>query len=53
LNSTNAFPFSLSLNDCETQITRDFDKGTSFYDILKFCWESNPKLVARIVSDEN
>lgn len=53
INTTKQLPFSLSLNDCSTLITKDFDTWTSFYDILKYCREAETQLVVRIVSDEN
>lgn len=49
LNTTYALPISLGLNDCTTTITKDFDTGTSFYDILKYCREAEPKLVVRVL----
>ena len=50
LNSTFALPIKLGLNDCTTTITRDFDIGTSFYDILRYCREAEPKLVVRVLN---
>ena len=49
LNNTLALPVVLDTNDCQTVITKDFDTGTSFYDILKYCYEAEPKLVVRVV----
>ncbi len=48
LNTTFALPISLWLNDCQTTITRQFDVWTSFYDILKYCRESEKKLIVRV-----
>ena len=50
LNNTYALPISLWLNDCETTITRRFDTGTSFYDILKYCRWAEKNLVVRIIN---
>ena len=52
LNNTHTLPVILWGNDCETTITKEFDKGTSFFDILKYCWEAEPKLVVRIINRE-
>lgn len=49
LNSTSQLPITLWLNDCSTKITNTFNKWTSFYDILKYCWELNNKLVVRVL----
>ena len=49
LNNTFALPITLWLNDCQTVIEREFDTGTSFYDILKYCRESEKDLVVRIL----
>ena len=49
LNTTSELPISLWLNDCQTKITKDFSAGTSFYDILKYCWNAEKKLICRIV----
>lgn len=49
LNNNYTLPFKLWKNDCDTIIeSRDFDTGDSFYDILRFCWEAEPKLIVRI-----
>ena len=50
LNTTQELPISLWYNNCETLITKDFDTWTSFYDILKYCWEAEPKLVVRVIN---
>ena len=50
LNNSYPLPISLWLNDCETKITRDFDTGTSFYDILRYCREAEEDLVVRIIN---
>ena len=52
LNSTLALPMQLGLNDCTTTITRSFDTGTSFYDILKYCRDAEPKLVVRVLNGD-
>lgn len=52
LNTTSNMPLTLGLNDCDTTITKDFDTWTSLYDILKACWEAEPKLIVRVVSDD-
>lgn len=49
LNSTVALPITLWLNDCETTITRQFDKWTKFFDILKYCRESEKDLIVRVL----
>lgn len=49
LDYTFKLPITLWLNDCQTVITREFDKGTSFYDILKYCRESEKDLVVRVI----
>lgn len=49
INNNFQLPISLWLNDCDTKITRNFDKGTSLYDILKYCRESEKNLVVRIL----
>ena len=49
LNTIFALPISLWLNDCETKITNDFSKGTSFYDILKYCREAEKDLIVRVI----
>ena len=49
LNTTFNLPVELGLNDCTTTITKQFDTGESFYDILKYCREAEPKLVVRVV----
>ena len=51
LNTTFTLPIKLGLNDCSTTITQEFDIGTSFYDILKFCREAEPKLVVRVLNE--
>ena len=51
INTNQALPITLWLNDCETKITKDFDTWESFYDILKYCWEAEPKLVVRVVNN--
>jgi len=48
LNTTFALPITLWLNDCQTAITREFDVWTSFYDILKYCRESEKDLIVRV-----
>jgi len=48
LNNIKALPITLWLNDCTTHITKDFDIWTSFFDVLKFCWESNNNLIVRV-----
>ena len=48
LNTTFVLPISLWLNDCQTTITREFDVWTSFYDILKYCRESEKDLIVRV-----
>lgn len=53
LNNTSELPIVLWLNDDTTTITKDFDVWTSFYDILKYCRTSNPKLICRIVNSGN
>ncbi len=53
LNATHELPITLGLNDCDTTITKDFEIGTSFYDILKFCREAEPKLVVRVLNVNN
>ena len=50
LNTSSPLPIVLWLNDDETRITKDFDIGTSFYDILKYCRTANPKMICRIVN---
>lgn len=50
LNTSSELPIVLWLNDDETAITKDFDIGTSFYDILKYCRTANPKMICRIVN---
>lgn len=52
LNTTLTLPMELGLNDCTTTITRKFDTGTSFYDILKYCREAEPKLVVRVLNGD-
>ena len=49
INTTYTLPISLGLNDCTTQITKEFEVGTSFYDILKYCREAEQKLVVRVL----
>lgn len=51
LNNNKELPVVLWLNDCDTQITKEFDTGTSFYDILKYCREAEPKLVVRVINE--
>ena len=51
LNTTKEMPISLWLNDCDTTIIKDFEVWTSFYDILKYCREAEPKLVVRVISE--
>lgn len=49
LNTTKALPISLWKNDCgDVLITKKFDKGTSFYDILRYCWQSDNALIVRV-----
>ena len=50
LNTTYPLPIKLGLNNCDTVITKEFDTGTSFYDILKYCREAEPKLVVRVLN---
>lgn len=52
LNNTYKLPITLGLNDCDTRITKDFDSGTSFYDIIKYCWEAEPKLIVNVLNVE-
>lgn len=49
LNNTFNLPISLWLNDCDTTITRDFNKWTNFYDILKYCREAETELIVRVI----
>lgn len=49
LNTTSELPITLWLNDCDTQITKDFSVGTSFYDILKYCRETEKDLIVRVI----
>ena len=51
LNNNKELPVVLGLNDCTTQISKEFDTGTSFYDILKYCREAEPKLVVRVINE--
>ena len=51
LNSNFTLPIVLDTNDCDTPITKQFDAWTSFYDIIKYCYEAEPKLIARIYND--
>ena len=51
LNTTYQLPILLGRNDCDTTITQEFSVGTSYYDILKYCWENETKLVVRIRND--
>lgn len=51
LNTTKQLPLILWMNDCETTITKEFAVWTSLYDILRACWEAEPKLIVRVVSD--
>lgn len=49
LNTTKQLPITLWLNDCtDVSIIREFDTGTSFYDILRYCWESDNALIVRV-----
>lgn len=48
LNNSFSLPITLWLNDCETKITKEFDTWESFFDILQYCWEAEPKLVVRV-----
>ena len=48
LNTTSELPIQLGINDCESKITKDFKVGTSFYDILKYCWEAEKDLIVRV-----
>ena len=50
LNTTYQLPITLWLNDCDTEITKDFSVWTSFYDILKFCRETEEELVVRVLN---
>ena len=52
LNNIYELPVLLWVNDCETKITKKFEKWESFFDILKYCWEAEPKLVVRIINRE-
>ena len=52
LNTTFPLPMNLWENNCETTITKEFNKGTSFYDILKSCWEEENRLVVRIINKD-
>lgn len=49
LNWVSTLPITLWLNDCDTKITQTFQKGTSFYDILKYCREAETDLVVRVL----
>lgn len=49
LNTTSELPLILWLNDCDTQITKDFKVWSSFYDILKFCRETEKDLIVRVI----
>lgn len=49
INTTKQLPISLWLNDCETLITKDFDIWTSFYDIIRYCYETEKWLVVRVI----
>ena len=55
LNNTYPLPVKLGLNNCATNITKEFDTGTSLYDIIKYCREAEPKLVVRVqnINGEN
>lgn len=48
LNTTSQLPITLWLNDCDTIISKKFSRGTSFYDILKQCWEVEKDLIVRV-----
>lgn len=50
LNNTFPLPVSLNKNDCLTKITKQFEKGTSFFDILKYCYQAEPKLIFRVLN---
>lgn len=49
LNTHGVLPFTLGKNDCETTISKTFDTGTSFFDILKYCFQGEAELVFRIL----
>lgn len=49
LNTTYNLPITLWLNDCATTITKEFSTGTSFYDILKYCWQTEELLIVRVL----
>lgn len=49
LNNTYAMPITLWLNDCTTTITKNFNTGTSFYDILKYCRQTEEDLIVRVL----
>ena len=49
LNNTKNFPFLLWINDCTTAVPeKTFDIWESFYDILRFLYETEPELVVRM-----
>ena len=48
LNTTSELPITLWLNNCTTTITEEFSKGTSFYDVIRACWEVEKDLIVRV-----
>lgn len=53
INSNFALPITLGTNNSLTRIKRQFNVGTSLYDIFKFCCESDNDLLVRILPDTN
>ena len=53
LNNQLELPFKLWKNDCEKIVSKSFSIGTSFYDVLKFCWESENNLVVRVRNERD
>ena len=49
LDYTSVLPITLWLNDCQTVITQEFSKGTSFYDIIQACQEKEKDLIVRVL----
>lgn len=50
LNNTSELPITLWINDCDTKITKEFNVWMSFYDILKFCRETEKQLIVRVLN---
>lgn len=50
LNNTSELPITLWINDCDTKITKEFNVGMSFYDILKYCRETEKQLIVRVLN---